>query len=172
MNLIDKAREYATRCHRDVNHLYDSQPYEVHLELVYKYAVKHSFDLEEDLREAVLAGAWVHDVIEDCRQTYNDVKQATNEQVAELAYALTNEKGKNRRERANDKYYREMHLVPGATLLKACDRLANLSWSIKTGSRMLEMYRREHDDFCQKIASAENGSALLELSRLLASTEN
>lgn len=172
MNLIDKAREYAIRCHRETNHLYDGQPYEVHLEMVYKYALKHSSHLDKDLREAVLAGAWVHDVIEDCRQTYNDVKQATNEQVAELAYALTNEKGKNRRERANDKYYQEMHLVPGATLLKACDRLANLSWSIKTGSRMLEMYRREHDDFCQKIASAENQSARLELSMLLTSTED
>jgi hypothetical protein len=34
----------------------------------------------------------VHDVIEDCRETCNDVKKATNEEIAELAYALTNKK--------------------------------------------------------------------------------
>ena len=34
----------------------------------------------------------MHDVIEDCRETYNDVNKATNEEIPELAYALTNEK--------------------------------------------------------------------------------
>ena len=39
----------------------------------------------------------MHDVIEDARQIYNDVRQQLGETVAELAYSLTNEKGRNRK---------------------------------------------------------------------------
>jgi (p)ppGpp synthase/HD superfamily hydrolase len=171
MQLVEKAKAYAIRCHRDANHRYDGHQYEVHLEMVYQYAQKHTVGLDPKLREAVLAAAWVHDAIEDARQTYNDVKQATNEQVAELAYALTNEKGRNRRERASVKYYAEMSLVPGARLLKACDRLANLDWSIRTGSRMFEMYRKEHQDFVEKVECEESRSACEELSRMIEITK-
>ena len=59
----------------------------------------------------VLFGAYFHDSIEDARLTYNDVmkiakKLMSDEQAflaTEIVYALTNEKGRNRHERANEK---------------------------------------------------------------------
>jgi (p)ppGpp synthase/HD superfamily hydrolase len=151
MNIIDKAKEYAINRHRSTNHLYDKKPYEYHLEMVYKEALKLSHLIPIEQRDNFLAAAWVHDVIEDCRETYNDVLTATNKEVAELAYALTNEKGKNRKERANKKYYDDMRKVSGAVLLKVCDRIANFKYSIMSKSRMVEMYKKENNSFINSL---------------------
>ena len=67
--------------------------------------------------------------------------------VADLAFALTNEKGKNRSQRASDKYYNDMKKVKNADFLKVCDRLANVKYSVSKGSGMSEAYRRENKHF-------------------------
>jgi len=152
--LISKARAYATLKHFETNHKYDGQPYDVHLMMVYEFACKYIHLLPDNGTVSdVLAAAWVHDVIEDTRQTYNDVKNVLGERVADLAYALTNEKGKNRKERANDKYYEGIRNTPFATYLKICDRMANVTYSKQHKSNMLNGYRKEHDDFKKQLWS-------------------
>ena len=153
--MIEKAKDYAIKCHRSTAHQYDGKPYEVHLNVVFNTAQKFIHLIPENERENVLAGCWVHDVIEDCRQTYNDVKTMTNERVAELAYALTNEKGKNRKERANDKYYAGIKSTPYATFIKICDRIANYEYSKQQGSKMTEVYEKEMSDFISKLYDAK-----------------
>jgi (p)ppGpp synthase/HD superfamily hydrolase len=70
--------------------------------------------------------------------------------VAEITYALTNEKGKNRKERANAKYYKGIRETPYATFIKLCDRLANVSYSKSVNSKMIEAYQKEQGGFeCQ-----------------------
>lgn len=145
--MIEKAKNYAIECHRKVNHLYDGKPYEVHLQMVVEEAERYSYLVPQNLKESFVASAWIHDVIEDCRETYNDVKNATSVEVAEYTYALTNEKGKTRKERASQKYYDDMEEVCCAKLLKICDRIANVKYSKQTGSRMFEMYKKENEDF-------------------------
>lgn len=151
MNIAEQSKQYAIGCHRETNHLYDNQPYEVHLQLVVAAAERFIHLIPEEARLEVIAGCWVHDCIEDCRQTYNDVKKATSEAVAELAYALTNEKGRNRQERASDKYYADMKATPYAVFVKYCDRIANVTYAKQRGSRMYEVYRKEVEHFIDKI---------------------
>ena len=98
-----------------------------------------------------MAACWVHDIIEDARETYNDVKRETNETIAELAYALTNEKGRTRQERANDKYYKGIRETKNASFIKFCDRIANVTHSKNNGSRMFEKYKVENEAFITKI---------------------
>lgn len=141
------AKDYAVKCHADTNHLYDGKPYFVHLDMVFQCAVKFKGLIPESARDNVLASCWTHDVIEDCRQTYNDVLKATNETVADLTYVLTNEKGRNRKERENDKYYAGIRATPCATFVKLCDRTANVAYSLMNGSRMYEMYKKENQHF-------------------------
>lgn len=150
-DFVQKAKDYAIDCHNKVNHTYDGQPYSIHLNGVYNFAYQYQHLVDIDNRENFLAAAWCHDVIEDCRETYNDVLKATNKEVAELVYALTNEKGKTRDQRANDKYYSDMRLVKGAPLLKMCDRLANYNYSLMTNSRMADIYTNENDRFIGKM---------------------
>lgn len=92
-----------------------------------------------------------HDLIEDTRVSYNDVKKVLGEGAADIIYAVTNEKGKNRKERANDKYYEGIRNTDGAVFVKLCDRIANVQYSKMTGSRMFEMYKKENEEFGEKL---------------------
>lgn len=77
------------------------------------------------------------------------IKQPWKIDVADVIYALTNEKGKNRSERANDKYYDGIKKYSGYIFVKLCDRIANVQYSKLTKSRMFEMYKTE--SFIEKI---------------------
>ena len=146
--------------HRNTNHFYDNYiPYEFHLRMVVNVADKfmnlvvpenklHPFYPDVvNIRRA----AWGHDLIEDTRVSYNDVKEELGVAAADIIYALTNEKGKNRKERANDKYYEGIRNTHGAVFVKLCDRIANVQYSKMTGGHMFEKYKKENDDFIVKM---------------------
>ena len=163
--------EWCLDQHRKTNHWYDEYlPYEFHLRMVAQAAkdFEHLLDDEKDyfsgrskdamqrrdavtLKEACLLSAWGHDLIEDTRVSYNDVKNHLGQEVADIVYAVSNEKGKNRKERANDKYYEGIRNTPGAVFVKLCDRIANVQYSKMTKSRMFEMYSLENDHFIHAI---------------------
>jgi (p)ppGpp synthase/HD superfamily hydrolase len=165
--LVVNARYYALKCHTQTNHLYDGKPYETHLKMVVNYAIKYSFLVNKKSLEKVIASAWTHDVIEDCRETYNDVKDKLGIQIAKITYALTNEKGKTRKQRANKKYYEGINRTPYATYIKLCDRLANILYSKEQKSSMIEKYREEHINFRKKLYSIEYHPMWEELDSLL-----
>jgi len=148
-NIVEIARKFAFTAHESINQLYDGQPYKVHL-IMAECVCSHFGYLipnEEDYLN-VSAGVYCHDVIEDVSSvTYNDLKKATNEMIAELAYACTNEKGRNRKERANDKYYEGIRNTKYATFVKLCDRIANVQASVEKNSRMLDLYKKEQEHF-------------------------
>ena len=115
----------------------------------------------------VLASTWTHDLIEDARETYNDVKKATNENIAELTYAVTDEKGKDRDGRKNKKFYKELVLVDYADYLKICDRLANAKHSNSVGHRMSDMYKSEYTHFKEMLYKDTYKPMFEELDELL-----
>lgn len=146
-SIIDIAREYGIMSHASTNHLYDGKAYSVHLERVVDVANKFLHLVPEGHRDNVIAACWLHDVIEDCRVTYNDIKEKTNVVVAELVYAVTNEKGRNRKERANERYYGGIRKTKDATFIKLCDRIANYEYNVENGNKLALMYEREMDKF-------------------------
>jgi (p)ppGpp synthase/HD superfamily hydrolase len=121
--------------HEGTNHMYDKYlPYEFHLRMVANMANKFMYLMipknylhpgNQDVNDIML-GAWGHDLIEDTRVSYNDVKEALGYKAAEIVYAVTNEKGKNRAERGNQKYYDGICAIPEARFVKFCDRIANV----------------------------------------------
>lgn len=166
---MDK-KKWVLEQHSSTNHMYDTYlPYEFHLRMVRNVGkqFQHLLDDTKDyftgepyrgpmqyqstLQGAALLACWGHDLIEDTRVSYNDVKEHLGQEAAEIIYALTNEKGKNRKERANDKYYEGIRNTPGAVFVKLCDRIANVQYSKMTGSRMFEMYKKENDDFIMRL---------------------
>tara|TARA_R110000868_G_scaffold12456_8_gene59564 strand:+ start:3198 stop:3698 length:501 start_codon:yes stop_codon:yes gene_type:complete len=146
-----KVRDYAIKCHADTNHLYDGRPYFVHLAKVVGFAERFIHLVPPPVHVDIYDACWCHDLIEDTRQTYNDVKSKTSLMVAEIVYALTNEKGKNRKERANDKYYKGIRETPYAVFVKVCDRLANFQYSIDSQSSMAKKYKQENDEFIKNL---------------------
>ena len=69
--------------------------------------------------------------------------------ATEIVYALTNEKGRNRHERANAKYYEGIRVIPYAPLVKAADRLANNTYAkSEEGKKIMEKaYKNEMTGF-------------------------
>ena len=141
--------------HRETNHFYDTYlPYEFHLRMVAQVGSDFIHLIEKESEgdvnlsaKSVLLACWGHDLIEDTRCSYNDVKENLGETAANIIYAVTNEKGKSRKERANEKYYEGIRNTPGAVFVKLCDRIANVQYSKMTKSRMFEMYNKELDNF-------------------------
>jgi hypothetical protein len=64
-------------------------------------------------------------------------------------YAVTNDKGKSRSERAGDNYYSGIRSTPYAIFVKLCDRLANVEYSKYSDSNMYSTYKREFDKFIE-----------------------
>ena len=154
-------RKKAAQVHEDVNQHYDEHPYFYHLNKVATHVIEYLpfiIENEEDILP-VLFGAYFHDSIEDARLTYNDVKKIAKEYMSEaqatlaveIVYALTNEKGRNRHERANEKYYEGIRDTKYAPLVKACDRLSNYQFAKATKSRMVKMYESEMEEFIDNI---------------------
>lgn len=158
--------------HRDTNHYYDQYlPYEFHLRMVdtvaeqFEHLLDDTLDYAlgkkreemdrgdefESLRHICRIAVWGHDLIEDTRTSYNDVKSALGIGVANIVYAVTNLRGKTRDERAGDEYYKLIRETKGATFVKLCDRIANVQYSKMTKSRMFEMYKKENDHFMEQL---------------------
>lgn len=168
--------------HRNTNHQYDVYlPYEFHLRMVnqvaqdFKHLLDDTIDLisgetysgpltnQVTLRNACLVASWGHDLIEDCRVSYNDIKNRLGQEVADIIYAVSNEKGKTRSERANKKYYEGIRNTNGATFVKLCDRIANVQYSKMTKSRMYEMYKKENNHFMEELGYDVNDMYILNL---------
>jgi (p)ppGpp synthase/HD superfamily hydrolase len=169
MNIYQK-QNWCIEQHDKTNHMYDAYlPYSFHLRMVvqaYKdfglllpanlltreeSCYHNSFETIDETHSAVESACWGHDLIEDTRVSYNDVKSKLGYNAAEIIYAVTNEKGKTRSERANDNYYEGIRNTPGAVFVKLCDRIANVQYSKMTKSRMFEMYKKENGNFMSKL---------------------
>lgn len=151
-----RAIRYAVSVHQEVNETYDGVPYSLHLAMAAHFADRFSYLLPPEERADTLAAVWLHDIIEDCRRSYNDLKEAFTEKVAELVFAVTNDRGRTRQERAGENYYRGIVATPYATYVKLCDRLANVQYSVTMGDeRMVGVYRAELDAFLEHLSPAQ-----------------
>ena len=164
---IDEIRAAAHELHDSVNQIYgDGLPYGFHLDMVVEAVEEfgHLVCVSEDDMIPLFFGAFFHDTIEDTRQSYNDVmrrarKWMTEEQslmATEIVYALTNDKGRTRAERAGEKYYKGIREIPYATFVKLCDRLSNITYSCsvdngRRGERMREVYKGEMHHFLSSL---------------------
>lgn len=166
--LLEAIRAAAHRLHESVNQFYDKdKPYGFHLDMVAKgvYNYGHLVLADEQDLLPLFMGAWFHDSIEDARVSYNDVKKIAltfglNEEqtfmAAEIVYALTNDKGRNRKERAGKRYYEGIRITPYAPFVKMCDRMANIRFSCgcyNMGNlRMAKVYEDEMPYFERSLA--------------------
>jgi len=148
---ISNAMMYACQCHANTLQSYDDKPYTYHLKMTYDYGCKFAHLLTATECELALSACWCHDVIEDTRQSYNDVAKVCGVELSEIVYALTNEKGRTREERANDQYYLCIRQNEVATFVKLCDRLANVTYSCENNQRIRSAYRNEYAHFKQSI---------------------
>lgn len=165
-SVIEDIRQSAHQLHEHVNQTYDGEhPYGFHLDMVVDSVYKYGYEVCADEQDVLplFFGAFYHDSIEDARQTYNDVTKTARKfmndsqayMAAEIAYALTNDKGRNRAERAGEKYYQGIRETPYAPFVKLADRLANITYSFTNGNEanahMKGVYQKELPHFMEAI---------------------
>lgn len=120
---------------------------------------QNSYSNAVSLVKIVRLALTAHEAIEDFRMTYNDVREEANalgnavagQMVADIVYCVTDEKGKNRAERKNENYYKELSENKLAVFVKLADLSANTIYSKLTGSSMYEKYKLEFPKFKEKV---------------------
>lgn len=159
-DVMAEIRSAAFQLHDSVGQKYDKcYSYGVHLLRVATIVMDYGhevIDQESDIMPVIFA-AFFHDSIEDARLTYNDVMATAKQYMsaeqayiaAEIVYALTNDKGRTRAERAGEHYYAGIRETPYAPLVKLCDRLANMEYSFKCADddHMAKVYQNEWPHF-------------------------
>ncbi len=165
-SVINAIKDSAHKLHASVNQTYDKvHPYGFHLDMVADSVYKYGHLVCEDEADVLplFFGAYYHDSIEDARLTYNNVKHTALKYMdepqallaTEIVYALTNDKGRTREERAGARYYQGIRDTAYAPFVKLADRLANISYSFRhdnpTNDHMRKVYFKELPHFLDSI---------------------
>jgi (p)ppGpp synthase/HD superfamily hydrolase len=147
INLFEVFSSYIHKAHATAKNRYGSHTYSYHLKAVDKIIKQFIYYIPISKRDIVRCGGIGHDVIEEARQSYNDVKKVSNKEIAELVFVLTDLRGRTREERHSGEYYKCIKETPYATFIKLADRISNIEESINTNSRFLKKYKTEHKEF-------------------------
>lgn len=136
---------FARKAHADANCLYDGKSYSVHVTMVEDGIEMYEtiFLINKDYLIAH-AGASGHDLIEDAKLTFNDIKAKSNRRVAQVVLAVTDVHEENRLLR---------HLATMgktvkdyiAIIVKMADMRANGRYSKDSGSSMYKKYVAEYN---------------------------
>lgn len=142
MKLIESAIKLAIQEHGDQK--WSHYPYIVHLH-----------DVESILRPFgdmdLLVAAYLHDIVEDTPITLESL-ELFGPEVVKLITAVTDEPGKNRKERKAKTYPKVKAAGKKAIILKLADRISNVRESARSDSKLFEMYRKENIEFKEGLA--------------------
>ncbi|MFW9801147.1 MAG: HD domain-containing protein [Candidatus Thorarchaeota archaeon] len=132
---VQFAKMFAKGAH--IGQTHSGRPFWCHLE-----DVANTLDSYNLATGELLCAAWLHDTIEDTPTTYQDLKQLFGEEIAELVWAVTDEMGRNRKER-KEKSHAKNFATRESTILKLADLYVNVKASINYETGHLKMYAKE-----------------------------
>lgn len=137
---LQAAQALAATAHKD--QMYGDQPYTQHLADV--VGVLQRFKVEDT---DILVAAWLHDSVEDTETTLEQIELMFGRRVRDLVHRVTNEEGKNRKER-HEKTYPKIQASDDAITLKLADRIANTEACItQDDEKKMKMYAKEYEGF-------------------------
>ena len=142
MKKLERALLVAEKAHAGQS--YDIYTYMYHIQQVVNIAQSLGYD------EAICVACALHDVLEDSDISFNDIKRFFGEEVAEIVYCVTDELGRNRKERKS-RTYPKIRSNWKAVIVKICDRIANVRHSLQNNQKLFEMYQKEMPDFRREL---------------------
>jgi len=139
-----KIREYAEKCHDDANCKYVGGSYMIHVDkVVYVVETYQDIFLRPIDAEITKAAAYGHDLIEDAKQTFNNVAEVMGKESARVVLRVTDVPAENR--------LMKHLLTMGKTvedhrsiILKMADIWANATFSKTSGGSMYGKYVDEY----------------------------
>ncbi|MBO5565109.1 MAG: helix-turn-helix domain-containing protein [Lachnospiraceae bacterium] len=141
-----KAVDFAAEAHLGQKRKRSNTPYIYHPLNLACHAL--SMDIMED---EIIAGCLLHDVIEDCGKTLDDLP--VNDETKEIVRLMTCEKTNDEdRDKILKKYYKNLSANPKAALVKCLDRCNNLT-TMSWGLSRERIYRtiRETEEYYPKL---------------------
>jgi (p)ppGpp synthase/HD superfamily hydrolase len=124
LNLVREAENFARCAHDGQKRKYSGLPYIVHPEAVANTVAEYTCD------EEVVAAAWLHDVVEDCKISPKELTENFGTSVCTLVLELTNSSKSfpelSRKERKRLDREDIANASPDAQLIKVIDRIKNL----------------------------------------------
>lgn len=133
-------------------------PFSVHQLMALQVAVRHLSGNEPNVEELLLA-VYAHDVLEDTDVTYAQLAEVAGEKVADYVYGVTDEAGRNRKER-KQKTYPKIAAERAHVFIKLCDRIANVAYSKymdHSNDSKFTMYQNEHPEFESALYNPHHG---------------
>lgn len=136
MSLIIRAAQYAAQCHHGVRRKGCLTPYIVHPCRVAGRVATHEFATPE-----LVAAAFLHDVVEDCKISLEEIDRRFGAIVAKYVEEVTNVKvpGFTREEQKAADRARLACVGQRAKVLKLIDRIENLT----------DLHFIDDEDFCK-----------------------
>lgn len=142
---LKKVSKFAKKMHDDTNCTYDGKSYYTHVEMVEEGIDKYKDVFISYLKgyEYSRAAASCHDLIEDARLTFNNVKDETNADIASIVLKVTDVPAETR-------LLRHLLTMPKtvldyrAIIVKMADLRANAMYSKNSGSSMYKKYKKEY----------------------------
>jgi len=148
MTIVDHARSFAAIAHRDQK--YGDQPYTTHTDTVVSILLEYNFGDDT----ALIVAGHLHDVVEDAGVAIQEIQARFGADVASLVEGVTNEPGKNRKEKAV-RTYPKIRIDDRRVALKLADRLANGRHSKIKSPDLYAMYKKEYPAFRAALYQAD-----------------
>lgn len=150
--LRSKAVELAMMAHG--RQKYGPLEYAYHLRCV-ENVIRRFFKSDKPYVWALRTAAWLHDIVEDTDITLEVVRASFGEYVADMVYGVTDEPGKNRKERKaatlSKTAAKEMRVI-----LKLADRIANTEEGLAWDNSLIDMYRKEYPSFREALYNPDH----------------
>jgi len=152
-----EVHSWAISNHNATGCSYSGYPYSLHLDAVVNVGKQYLHLIAENNRIDVMCALSCHDLIEDARVSYRDIKDMCGDLCANIVYNVTNELGRNRKERA-EKTYPKIASCHFSTFVKLCDRIANMKFSyfMNDEKGMFLKYKEEHSAFFKALHNPEH----------------
>lgn len=114
----------------------------------------------------------IHQDVRNYPEQWPDVKPKVFDEkfvhnIAEMIYAVTNEKGRNRDERANASYFEGIRNTSGATFVKLADRIGNCQFGKLMKGSMFEKYQKEFEKYYKELYTQEYSEMFKCLEKIL-----
>lgn len=144
---------------------YSGEPYWKHCEEVVQILQKHI----DDVHENTLAAAWLHDVLEDTKITYQDLVTQFGKPIADLVLEVTDVSMPEDGNRARRKQLDKEHLAKASKEgqdIKVADLISNSRNIVFWDVNFAKVYLREKESLLEVLTLADK-NLLLEARSIL-----
>lgn len=148
-SLIQEAAAFAAAAHQGQVRKYTGDPYITHCEAVARRVT------ERGGSDEMIAAAWLHDTVEDCDVSHDDIRQRFGANVADLVEQLTDVYTRedfpqlNRQQRKARECERWKSASQEAIAIKLCDLIHNTRSILIHDPAFAKIYMREKADLLE-----------------------